>query len=52
MSSMPKIEGTVPVLVAPLTKESDIDETGLEKLLELLTDKTTAGLRALAQIIY
>ena len=47
MSKMPKIEGIVPVLVTPLTKEGDIDEVGLEKLLEFLLTKTTAGFWAL-----
>ena len=47
MSSMPKIEGIVPVLVTPLTKELDIDEAGLEKLLEFVISKPIAGLWAL-----
>ncbi len=47
MKLMPLIEGIVPVLVTPLKKDGEIDEAGLEKLLEFLISKSIGGLWAL-----
>lgn len=44
---MAQIEGIVPVLVTPLKKDGEIDETGLEQLLEFLVSKPIGGLWAL-----
>jgi dihydrodipicolinate synthase/N-acetylneuraminate lyase len=41
------VNGIVPVVVTPLTKEGDIDEAGLQRLMQFLVGKKIGGLWAL-----
>ena len=44
MTRTPKIEGVVPVVVAPLTDRGEIDEKGLTRLVEFLVNLNIGGL--------
>ena len=44
MKKMRSVEGIVPVLVTPLTVEGEIDEAGLERLVEFLIERGVGGL--------
>ena len=47
MKSMRAVEGVLPVLLTPFTEGGDLDEVGLERLLEFLLDKPIGGIWAL-----